>query len=126
MDFARLSHWSHRAMLLLALYCFLGGLVSFLGWAFDVRSLTDWVGNGISIQPNTTIAAMASGIAIVLLALGYPTASFALGTLVALIGSTVLFEHIVDIDLGIDAIFLFDRSWGRYGAFAPGRMGPPG
>ena len=43
------------------------GLISFIGWAADLPRLTDWIGDGISIQPNATIAAMCSGAAILLL-----------------------------------------------------------
>src|SRR5262245_41435428 len=93
---AAMNRWSHRATLFLSLYCILGGLASFLGWAYDVQALTDWIGNGISIQPNTTVAAMAAGTGILLLAVGYPTAAIFFGGVVTLIGSTVLFEFITD------------------------------
>jgi hypothetical protein len=45
----------------------LGGVVSFAGWAADLPRLTDWNDGGISIQPNATIAAFTSGVAILLL-----------------------------------------------------------
>ena len=49
-----------------------------------------------------------------------------MGVFVAAIGATVLFEYASGIDLGIDALFLFDRTWGNTGVVSPGRMGPPG
>jgi hypothetical protein len=45
--------------------------ISFLGWLLDVPLLTDWHNNGISIQPNATVATMAAGAALVLVSFGY-------------------------------------------------------
>jgi signal transduction histidine kinase len=110
----------------LSTYAVAGGLVSFLGWIADAPRLSDWVNNGISIQPNTTIAVMAGGIAVILLTAGFHRAAAGLGALVAFIGGSVLFEYITGIDLGIDTLLMFNRTWGRVGVLAPGRMGPAG
>ena len=45
---------------------------------------------------------------------------------VAAIGATVLFQYASGIDLGIDSLFLFGRTWGNSRVLVPGRMGPPG
>jgi PAS domain S-box-containing protein len=115
-----------RLVACLGAYAFLGGLVSFLGWALDHSRLTDWDNSGISIQPNTTIAVMGAGAAVILLVYGYRIAAAILGGLVAFIGSSVIFEHATGIDLGVDSLFMFERTWGRVGVLFPGRMGPPG
>jgi signal transduction histidine kinase/CheY-like chemotaxis protein len=109
----------------LGLYAAVVGLTSFVGWVADLRRLTDWYNSGISIQPNTTIAAMAAGAAVVSLALDKRRAAAALGLLAGVIGAMTVIQYVVNVDLGVDALLLFGRPWGRLGAVAPGRMGPP-
>ena len=108
-------------------YALAGGFVSFLGWAAGIPRLTDWEGNGISIQPNTTVVAMASGAALLLLARGWRRAAAALGALVGLMGASTLFQWIAGVNFDVlNTLFLFGREWGRRGLVQPGRMGPPG
>ena len=45
--------------------------------------------------------------------------------MVGLIGASALFQYLSGISLGIDTLLLFDRTWGRAGTLAIGRMGPP-
>jgi hypothetical protein len=104
----------------------LGALLSFWGWVADRQRLTDWYNNGISIQPNATIAAMFAALALILLSRSYRRAATTVGVLVAFIGASVLFEYSSGIDLGIDSLLLFGRTWGRVGVLVPGRMGPMG
>jgi hypothetical protein len=84
--------WTPWVPVSLGLYACLVGLTSFIGWAADVRRLTDWYNSGISIQPNTTIAAMAAGAAVVLLALNRTRAATALGLIAGLLGATSIFH----------------------------------
>ena len=105
-------------------YAFAAGVLSFMGWVFDVRRLTAW-GGGISIQPNTTLAAAAAGAALVLLTQGRKPFAAGFGLLSALIGLATFFEHVSGVDLGIDALLTFGRPWGGRATVAPGRMGPP-
>ena len=114
------------ALLLVALYALVGGASSFIGWYADVPRLADWLGSGISIQPNAAIAVIAAAIALFLFRFGFRRVAGAIGVFVALIGATVLIEYATGIDFGIDTLLLFDRSWGQGGVIAPGRMGPPG
>ena len=107
-------------------YALLGGVSSFVGWAFDVRRLTDWYDNGISIQPNAAICVALSGLALVLLGVQRLRGAAVCGAIVALIGGATLGEWITGVNLGIDSLFLFGREWGRVGVVVPGRMGPPG
>jgi hypothetical protein len=51
-----------RIATLAGFYALLGGIASLAGWVLDVRLLTDWDNNGISIQPNATLCAAFSGI----------------------------------------------------------------
>jgi hypothetical protein len=114
------------AQLLLALYALVGGVVSFFGWYADIPRLADWLDSGISIQPNAAIAVTCAALALLLLRGGYRRIAGALGVFISLIGATVLFEYGTGINLGIDDLLTFDRTWGRSGVVVPGRMGPPG
>jgi signal transduction histidine kinase len=113
-------------LLILAAYALVGGITSFIGWYADVPRLADWLGTGISMQPNAAIAVISAAIALLLFRFGYRRLGGALGVLVAAIGATVLIEYASGIDFGIDALFLFNRTWGAIGVISPGRMGPPG
>src|SRR4030095_11351698 len=62
---------------------------------------------------------------LIALACGFRRAAIALGAVVAFIGASVLFQHATGVDLRIDRLFLFDRTWGGKGVLSPGRMGPP-
>lgn len=107
-------------------YLLIGGVTSFLGWAFDIRRFTDWDNNGISIQPNATICASLTGLALLLLASNRRRGAAAFGLIVLLIGGATGLEWITGFNLGIDSLFMFGREWGRMGVVVPGRMGPPG
>jgi signal transduction histidine kinase/ActR/RegA family two-component response regulator len=117
---------SSVAQPVLAVYAFVGGLLSFVAYAADLPRLADWLNSGIAIQPNAAIAVIAAAFAVLLMWGGYVRAAGILGVLVAAIGGTVIFEFVSGIDLGIDGLFLFGRTWGRGGVIVPGRMGPPG
>jgi PAS domain S-box-containing protein len=109
----------------LRLWALIGGAVSLAGWVADVPRLTDWFNRGISIQPNTALAAFVGGASLVALAVRRRQAARALGVLVALIGATALFQTVTGISLGIDTLLQFGRSWGHTSVVATGRMGPP-
>ena len=117
--------WS-STQLLLAVYAFVGGLLSFTAYPADVPRMADWLNSDIATQPNAAIAAMAAAFAVLLMWGRYERAAGVFGVLVAAIGGTVIFEYASGIDLGIDGLFLFGRTWGRSGVIVPGRMGPPG
>jgi len=117
---------ARNASLILGLYALLGGVISFTGWAADLPRLTDWNGGGISIQPNGSIAAFTSGIAILLLEFGYRRIAAVCGVVVAAIGATVIYQYVSGTDLHIDTLLMFGREWGRGGVLFVGRMGPPG
>jgi PAS domain S-box-containing protein len=106
-------------------YALLGGALSLLGWAADIRQLTDWGSTSISIQPNSTIAAMSAGVALLGLVFGVRWLTVALGMLAGLIGAMSVGEHAFSLDLGIDQLFLFARPWGELATVSAGRIGPP-
>lgn len=111
----------------LGLYALVGGFLSFLGWAADVPRLADWFNLGISIQPNTTVAVIFSGAAMLAIAFGYLRTTAALGVVVLLIGLSALAQWVVGVQFEwLNTVLMFDRQWGRVGVVAPGRMGPPG
>jgi PAS domain S-box-containing protein len=118
----RLRRWTTG----LACYALAGGIVSFAGWVLDAPRLTDWFGNGISIQPNTCLAVIFASASLLCLGAERRRAATVFGALVAFIGGSVLFEWVFGVDLGIDALLLFGHAWGQVGVVAPGRMGPPG
>ncbi|HKD99625.1 MAG TPA: hypothetical protein VKE69_01340, partial [Planctomycetota bacterium] len=107
-------------------YVIVGAAVSLVGWVMDVHALADWDDDGITIQPNASLAALASGIAVLSLARGYRLIAAILGAFVAFVGVSALFQLLTDVDLGIDTVLMFERTWGRVGVTSPGRMGPPG
>ena len=113
--------------IILGVYALVAGLISFTGWAADVSRLTDWFNTGISIQPNTAVAAVCSGLALLLFTTRYRRASVALGAIVAFIGFTALIQHVLHVDFSrLNTLFMFGRDWGRGSTVSPGRMGPPG
>src|SRR6185369_11843487 len=83
----------------LGAYALAGGVVSLAGWVLDLPRLTAWFGGGISIQPNATLAAIAAGAALILLARGHRRTATVLAWLVTTIGATVVFEYISGVDL---------------------------
>jgi hypothetical protein len=107
-------------------YVLLGGLISFLGYVLDIRRLTDWDNDGISIQPNAALCVTFSGLALLLLRANHRRLATLSAALVLLIGGSTLLEWITGWSFGHDALFLFGRQWGRTGVLSPGRMGPPG
>jgi signal transduction histidine kinase/CheY-like chemotaxis protein len=105
-------------------YALGAGLLSFLGWVLDVRRLTAW-GGAISMQPNTALAATATGAGLVLLAHDQRRAVAGCAVFAGMIGLATLFEHVSGVELGIDALLTFGRPWAAVATVAPGRMGPP-
>jgi PAS domain S-box-containing protein len=122
---AKFSRRVKTTAIILAGYALAAGFLSFCGWVFNISRLTDWGGNGISIQPNTTLCVISSGVAIILLALGKRKAAGYLGIVPLSIALLTVFEYVTSLDLGIDTLLMFGREWGRRGVLAPGRMGPP-
>jgi PAS domain S-box-containing protein len=107
-------------------YALVGGVVSLAGWVLDLPRLTDWVGTGISIQPNTCLAVILASAGLLCLSFERRRAAMVLGAIVAVLGGSALLEWITGLDFGIDRLLLFGRTWGAGGVVFPGRMGPPG
>ena len=112
--------------MLLWLYALVGGVLSLAGWVADVPRLTDWLHTGISIQPNTAVAATLSGLALMLLARGHRRAPVALAVVPILAGVSSSFQMITGIGLdGLNTALMFGRTWGRTATLEAGLMGPP-
>src|SRR5262245_38676684 len=103
---------SSIAQPVLALYALVGGLTSFIGYYADIPRLADWPNYGISIQPNAAIAVVCAAVALLLLKAGYRYIAVVLGVVVFAIGSITLVEIATNLDLGVDGLFLFGRTWG--------------
>lgn len=108
-----------------ALYGLVGALLCLAGWAFDIRRLTDWLGDGISIQPNTAVIAAAAVLGVIALNLRYTLPGLLLGLLPLLIGLTAIFQQVSNIDLGFNSALMFGRQWGSAATTIPGLMGLP-
>ena len=123
----RPMRWPRIVAASLAGYAFVGGAVSFIGWAADIRRLTDWDNSGISIQPNSTIAAAAAAGSVFLIIYGSHRLAALFGVVVFLIGALSLFQNIFNTDFTVFNSFLtFGREWGRAGTISSGRIGTPG
>lgn len=110
---------------LACVYLIAGGLVSFSGWVFDVRALTDWFNTAISIQPNTSLVAAGIGFAILASAFAYHRTSILLVIITTFFSASALLGNLTDIDIAVHDLFLFGRQWGSFGTDVPGRMGIP-
>ncbi|MFO0808523.1 MAG: PAS domain S-box protein, partial [Gemmataceae bacterium] len=106
-------------------------MTTLLGYAFDMRRLTDWNNDNISMFPNAAACAALSGLALLLL----PTTGHGksrasriavrvIASAVGLVGGLTLLEHLSGVNLGIDTL-LAERTWGQEAAGSPMRIGPP-
>src|ERR1043165_397873 len=96
------GYWQRRLSELLGLYALIAGLISFSGWPLDMRRLTDWFNDGISIQPNTAVLIAIAGAAVLLLTSGFRRTTLALSSLVAAAGAINLLQYVVDADFGFN------------------------
>jgi PAS domain S-box-containing protein len=111
------------------IYALIVGVVTMLGYALDVRRLTDWADDGISMFPNAAACAILAGLALLLITPAGEDKAWRLvlrvtANVVALMGGLTLLEHLTGVNLGIDTL-LFENTWGQRAAAAPMRMGPP-
>jgi signal transduction histidine kinase/CheY-like chemotaxis protein len=109
-----------------ALIAVLGGIVTFCGWAFEVRHLTDWFGAGVTMKANAALATTAIGLALlcVLLRPAHLHMMRVCAMFAGLLGGLTLIEHLTGWDLRLDTL-LFAEPAGERATAAPGRMGPP-
>ena len=119
---------SRALTLAAALYAIVGGVITLVGWAFEIRRFTDWNNEGISSFPNTAACVVLAGMSLLLLANKRGPRSLVisrvLASIVLGIGTLTLIEHIFQVNLGIDTM-LFDQPWGQRASSALMRMGPP-
>jgi catechol 2,3-dioxygenase-like lactoylglutathione lyase family enzyme len=89
--------WPRRLVAGAALCAVAGGVVTLVGWAFDLPRLTDLRNDGISMFPNAAACAVAGGLALLLRGLAdrrWLAVTPWLGTVVALVGGLTLIEHL--------------------------------
>jgi PAS domain S-box-containing protein len=111
-----------------AIFAIVAGILTLLGWKFNLPRLTDWTNTGISMFPNASLCCLFAGLAMVLLATRreawkVTTARILAAVTLGLAGLTLM-EHITGANLGIDTL-IFNRAWGQRAATAPMRMGIP-
>src|SRR5262245_12312553 len=124
----RMTPWPTRIATGTAVYAVAAGLATLVGWATDIRRLTDWKNDGISMFPNTAVCALLSGLAILVTngrAGGSRAVVRVLGVAIASVAAVTLLEHATGADFGIDTLLFAARPWGQEAAAAPMRMGPP-
>ena len=114
-----------RLSAVLGLYALIASVISLGGWAFDIPRLTDWLNDGVSIQPNTAVLIALAGAAVVFLQYGYSKLTLVFGGIVAAFGGLNLLQYITGADLGFNHQLLFGREWGQAATVTPGRFGPP-
>jgi signal transduction histidine kinase len=103
----------------------LGSSISFLGWLLDIPRLTDWLGVGISIQPNTCLLIGLTSAGVLLVQRRAWRGALTLGVLTSVASILILLQHVTGADLGLDELLLFGRTWGSGATLAAGRVGPP-
>ncbi|TWT99444.1 Sensory/regulatory protein RpfC [Botrimarina colliarenosi] len=110
------------------LYAIGGGVLTLLGWWLNVKALTDWRNDGISMLVNTAVCSVLAGASLLLGRKATPTwrvmAARIAATAVATIGGLTVLEHLTGWSLGIDTLVL-DRDWGQFATTASMRMGLP-
>ncbi|GEM_PF-2069012 len=112
----------------LASYSILGGTIVLSGWFTLTPRLTDWLGSGIHMFPNTAVGAICVGMALLVRLSDRPAARLLcgfFGGIAGILGAVTLMEHLTGWDFGIDPLLITTRSWGFRAAAAPGRMGIP-
>ncbi len=117
-----------RTMTLLvgALSVVVGGLV-LLGWSFDIAVLKSLRPGWVSMKPNTAVAFILAGLA--LLSFALPPSRFSLrlirgwALLCGLIGLAALAEYLFSWEPGLDQ-WLFSEQAGAVGTSHPGRLAP--
>lgn len=108
-----------------AIYAVAVGTATLCGWYFQIPRLLDWTGAGITQKTNNAIGVIVVGLAVAWLSVR-PANRFVprvLACIAAAIGALTLFQHITQVNLGIDT-FLFDEAPGQPATTAPNRMGP--
>lgn len=108
------------------LFAATGGVLGMIGWVADIPRLIDWDGNAITIKFNAALALSLMGVALAVKAYSEALLLFIRvpAVLTILIGTATLFQHLTDIDLGIDNVFVHEAP-GAPATSAPGRMGMP-
>lgn len=123
-DSSAASRWPRIVCLATGGYAVFSGVVTLIGWAANIPRMTDLSGTGITMFVNTAIAAILTGVGLILLSLGRIRTAALAGSLAALLGLVTLFQHATGIDLGIDSL-LWPRDFGALAAASPHRMGVP-
>ncbi len=105
----------------------LAGASALAGWIFNVEFLKSIFFGMVSMKPNTAVAFIFSGIAMRISpqnqTLRARKLMIAVAAVIALLGTSALFEYISDIDLGIDQLLFREDANPAHTSHA-GRMAP--
>ncbi len=115
---------ARRFTMVCAAIALLGGTITLVGWFTGSPRLTDWVGMGLHMMPNTALGICLTALVLWLRAADRNLGSRSIAVVAGAIGLASLAENILDIDLGIDELVV-QAAWGQHGTTAPGRMGVP-
>src|SRR3990170_6882746 len=116
-----------------ALAVFVGGMV-LVGWALDITALKSVLPGWVAVKPNTALAFILTGLALLFSSLPPSTVNPQLSTILSrlarfcavlagLIGLLTLSEYVFGWNSGIDQ-WLFRETAGAVGTSHPGRMAP--
>jgi PAS domain S-box-containing protein len=118
------SFTPERTARLCALLAIGGSAAVLAGWFLEIARLTDWLGSGIHMMPNTAVAVLALGGALWFHMRDRASAVMAFGLFAASIGGVTLCEHLFNADFGIDRLLVHTDQW-QDATTSPGRMGLP-
>ncbi len=100
------------------------GASTMSGWLLGIPWLTDWPNVGVSMFFNTGLGLVLSGAALWQRNGPHISGARLCAAVAGCIGAATACEHLFEVDLGIDELFV-TADWGQRGANAPSRMGPP-
>lgn len=103
------------------LVALLGALVM-VGWATGTALLTAVAAGWPAMQPQTALAFVFAGLALMLASGGRHHASWVMAAVVALIAASALVQHATGLSLGLDTLLFPERVLAQSARF-PGRMG---
>lgn len=116
------SRLTNLAMIVAGGFSVLLGLVVLAGWHFHNISMVKIDPSFVSMQYNTALGFLLSGIGFLSIAFVRPLPAMACGVIITLTGLLTLSEYVFSIDFGIDQLLIKDyiNIWSPF----PGRMAP--
>ena len=98
------------------------GVVVLIGWHTHNLALIQINPTFAPMQYNTALGFLLAGLGLFAIAFRLPGDTIVTGTLLTLLGGLTLCQYVLDVDLGIDEIFM--KHYIDVGTSSPGRMAP--